>query len=220
MTGTRLFRPVLALAAAAALVVGLAPAQAAQAPLVVKDTVGDGNALNGQGIVTGVGDTSTGPAQLAALDIVSLTVANTGTTRTVKQGKKTTKVFDCTGMQVTLELGAAPFASAIYRVLGVGSVNPGTWWLTFTNDATTSGGQVQYSPDAGDPLAGGVIDVPTKVDGNKIIWTVSRSIIKGTGEKQVFDWSAIGAHSRTIAGVVTAPQVDELAEESFFKVCG
>ncbi|MDP3711095.1 MAG: hypothetical protein Q8R60_01255 [Mycobacteriales bacterium] len=217
----KLTRPALALAAVAALAVGLVPAQAAQGPVVLTDVAGDANGVNGQGLVDGgPNNMATAPASMASMDIVSVTLTNTGTTRKVKQGKKVVSVFDCTGFTATLELGAAPFQSAIYRVTGTAPVNVGTWWLTFTNDATGALGQVQYSADGADPLAGGVVDVPVKVEGSKVTWTVSKGVIKTTGEKLGFDWSGIGAHSRVIAGVATVPLIDDTPAETFFKPCG
>jgi hypothetical protein len=217
----KLTRPALALAAVAALAVGLVPAQAAQGPVVLTDVAGDANGINGQGFVDGgPNNMASGPASMASMDIVSVTLANTGTTRKVKQGKKVVTVFDCTGFTATLELGAAPFQSAIYRIVGNGPVNVTQWWLTFTNDATGATGALEYDSGDGTPLSGGVVDVPVTVDNNKVTWTVKTSAIKASGEKLGFDWSAIGAHSRVIAGVATVPLIDDTPAETFFKPCG
>lgn len=222
----KITRPALAVAAVAALTLGLLPAEAAPATVVLKDAVGDANAVNGQGFGDVIGtptDTSTGPASVAALDIVSVTLASTGTTRKVKQGKKVVSVFDCTGFTATLELGAAPFASAIYRITGVGVNNGSIFWLNFTSDPVEGQrGYLQFDGGSSDPLSSSTVDVPFKVEGSKVVFTVSSSTLKAAGEKLTsFTWSGIGGHSRTSLVAVVVPQVDELVptDAGFYTPC-
>jgi hypothetical protein len=221
----RLLRPAVAVAAVAALSVGLLPAEAAPKALVLKDVAGDANALNAQGfgdVVPVPGDNATGPASAASLDILSVSLASTGTDKKVKKGKKTTTVFDCTGFSVTMELAAAPFASAIYRVQGTGVNNATIWWLNYSVSPEGTSSYIQYDGGSGDPLASSTLDVPAKVEGSKITWTVSNAALKGTGEKPgAFSWSALGAHTRTSLVAVVAPEVDSMTptDDGFFTPC-
>lgn len=226
MSHRRLVRPVLAIAAAGALALSVLPADAAPAALVLPDPAGDANGVNGQGfgdLVPLPTDTSTGPLSAASLDILNVTLASTGTDKVVKKGKRTTKVFECTGFTATLELGAAPFESAIYRITGAGVNNGTIFWLNFTSDpADGQRAYLQFDGGSSDPLASSSVDVPFKVDGSKVVFTVSSASLKAAGEKlSSFTWSGIGAHSRTSLIAVVVPQFDELVptDAGFYTPC-
>ena len=197
----RLVRPSLALAAVAAVVLA-SGATAAPNTLTLEDVKGDANLINGQGFAPGVGDQS-GPVQKADSDIISMTLASTGTTKTVK-GKK---VFTCTGFTATLELAAPAAANTLYRVQAAGIANPTMFWLQYSTAPTGTRTTIRHTNEADTttPIA------DAKIDGNKVIFTVTEKDLKTTGEKlDKFSMSNVGVDVRTASGVLTAPQWDAI----------
>lgn len=197
----RLTRPALGLAAAAAVVLATS-ASAAPNTLKLEDVKGDANLVNGQDFAPGQGDHS-GPMQKADSDIISMTLASTGTTKTVR-GKK---VFTCTGFTATLELAAPAAANTLYRVQAAGVANPTMWWLQYSTAPTGTKTTIRHTNDADTttPIA------DAKIDGNKVVFTVTEKDIKATSEKlDKFVMSNIGVDVRTASGVLTAPQWDSI----------
>ena len=197
----RLIRPALGLAAVAAAVLATG-ATAAPNTLTLEDVKGDANAVNGQGVAPGAGDRS-GPTQKADSDIVSVTFASTGTTKTVK-GKK---VFTCTGFTATLELAAPAGSASAYRILGGGVVNASQFWLQYSNSPAGKTTAIRHNDGAAKmtPIA------EAKLEGNKVIFTVTEKDIKATGEKPAtFTMGALGADVRTSTGAATVPSWDSL----------
>lgn len=205
----RLLRPALALSAVTALVVATG-ATAAPNTLTLEDVKGDANLVNGQGFSPGTGNQS-GPVQKADSDIVSMTLASTGTTKTVK-GKK---VFTCTGFTATLELAAPPAANMLYRVQAAGVGNPDMFWLQYSTATSGAGTNVRHNDGAAKTTP-----IPdAKIDGNKIIFTLTAKELKATSEKlPTFVMSNIGVDVRSNPAAVTAPQwdaIDRDADKSF-----
>lgn len=107
-----LLRPALALAVVASLVAGgiasaapkPSPKLPKAQPLAVTDKAGDGNALNGQGIVGGDPEPSTAPASRGAGDIVSWGLGR-------EDDGKTVKAFTA-----TMTLSSAPDSAMNYRI--------------------------------------------------------------------------------------------------------
>lgn len=204
-------RPALAAAIVAALAVGVATSSAASAPVVLTDQAGDANAVNDQG--QGVAPGSPGPGSQAAYDILSVTLA--------PLTKGTGKKAECLGYTATMELSApASTSNTLYRVLGKGSVNTSLFWLQFQNNpigGTTT--TVRYS--SGTSMTTGLKNA-AKLEGNKVVWTVLLSDLKGTGEKGVgTQITNLGADVRSSTGVVTAPLWDQIpAGDKSFTVCG
>lgn len=205
----RLARPVLGAALAGALALAMSASASTAGPLALTDAKGDGNGVNDGG--TGLGpEGAPGPGSRAGVDIVSLTLANT----VVGKGKKAT----CDGFTATLELSGPPEASnTLYRVQGTGAVNSGRFWLRHLNnpvDGTKTTLQHEGEALATIPIA------PAKIDGNKIIFTVTAKDIKATGEKAGFMYAAPAVDVRGSSGAAFAPVWDQLLnEEKSFKTC-
>lgn len=209
----RLLRPAagLSLVAAAVLASG---ATAAPNTLTLTDAKGDANGVNGQGVVTGVGDRS-GPVQKADSDIVSVTFDSLGTTKTVK-GKK---AFTCGGFTATIELAAPAGSASVYRVLGTGVVNASQFWLQYNNAPTGKTTTIRHNDGAAKTTP---LGAEAKLDGNKIIFTVTDKDIKATGEKlDKFTLGSPGVDVRTSTGAATVPSYDSLEpdESKSFAPC-
>lgn len=180
-------------------------ASAAPNAITITDVKGDANAVNGQGLEPGQGDHS-GPVQKADSDIVSIALASTGTTKKVK-GKK---VFTCTGFTATMELAAPAGSNASYRILGDGVVNASQFWLQYSTAPTGTTTTMRHNDGAAKTTA---LKTAAKLDGNKIIFTVTEADLKAAGEKLAeFKMSSLGADTRT-ATAATVPAWDTLDED-------
>ena len=202
----------------------------APAPLVMTDTVGDGNGLNAQGFLTGgagpvSAEGNATPADVAAVDIRNVTIAPTGTLSTKKvRGKKVT-TFDCTGFTATIDLGAAPLTTgALYRITASATVN-GLFWLEYHIapgfDPETV---LRYTdtPEALPPNDKNLDIAPVKIVGTKLVFTVTNKNLKAVGERAGhITLSAFGADIRANSGVITAPILDQLITDGSqsYKVC-
>lgn len=196
-----LFRPGVGLAVVAAVILA-SGASAAPNTLVLEDAKGDANLINGQGFANGAGDRS-GPVQKADSDIHTVTLASTGTTKTVK-GKKS---FTCTGFTATMELAAPAASNMLYRIQAAGVANESMFWLQYSTAPTGKSTNIRHNDGTAKvtPIADAVID------GNKIIFTVTEKDLKATSEKlDKFVMSNIGVDVRTNSGVLTAPQWDSI----------
>lgn len=216
-----LSRPILAVAVVGAALLALPASAAPSAPVVLTDQAGDANGFNDQGLAgQGPEGTAGGPSQ-AQYDLKTVTLENLGTTTTKKVGKKTVTSFACTGYTATMELAAPPSTSnTLYRVLGKGVVNSSLFWLQFQNNpvgGTTTTLRHSDGTSVTAPLA-----TPAKIEGNKVIFTVLISDLKGAGEKgESTVISALGADVRSSTGVVTLPLWDQIrAGDKTFTVCG
>lgn len=192
-------------AAAVSALVFADSAAAATNTLTLTDVKGDANAINGQSREPrpwpgpGLGDHS-GPIQKADSDIVSLALASTGTTTKVK-GKK---VFTCTGFTATMTLAAPVASDAHNRVTGVGVVNS-LLWLRYQTDSSGTWSYITYS-DGTSPLKGRYLSNAVKLDGNKIIFTVTETDLTAVGEKLAsFKMSGLGADTRTSTAIPDHP---------------
>ena len=194
----------LALASAAVLAVS---ASAAPAPLVLTDAKGDANALNGQAIVPGQNG-QPGPGSQDGKDVLALTLTPAG-------GKK------CTGFKAVVELVAAPTSNTVYRVLGTTAKNTSLFWLQYdSNPRDGSTSRLRYNDGSGAKFV--ELATPVKVDGSKLVFTVTEKDLKGAGEKLAgLAIQGAGVDVRTSTGVVTVPSWDVLpATDKAFKPCG
>jgi hypothetical protein len=214
----RLLRPAVAVAALGVAVGLVVPSDAAPAykpkTLVLTDDAGDGNGLNGQGLVD-FGSVPT-PVQNAATDITKVEYAGTGVM--VKRGR--IYVPTCTGFTVKLTLGAAPDATTIYRLTGNGVINDGLWWIQYSaGEATIRYGTSEEAGNLADHQI--ALSTPAKVVGSVVTFTVLEKDLKATGEKlQKFSISTPGAHDRADLVAVTVPEWDSVADhEGAFKPC-
>lgn len=216
----RLTRPALVMAAigiAASSSFGAhaaAPA-ASPTPLVLTDQSSDANGLNDQGLLGAGPEGTATPASEASLDIVKATLQNTGTTKKVK--KKS--VFTCTGFTITLEYAGAinPQTPAIYRLLGNTTVNDGVFQIYYNNGPT--GGVTETRYGAGDADDTTALATPAKIEGNKIVLTVTKGDMATFGEKAGGVITSFGIDTRISSGVITAPQMDQLVTDQTFQMC-
>ncbi|HVF18923.1 MAG TPA: hypothetical protein VNA14_01600 [Mycobacteriales bacterium] len=195
------------IAAAASALVFANSAAAAPSTLTLTDVKGDANAVNGQGLQPGLGDRS-GPVQKADSDIVSLTLASTGTTKKVK-GRK---VFTCTGFTATMELAAPAGSNANYRILGAGVVNSFVFYLDYATRATGPITTVRYGTP-GD-VQNARLKTPAALNGNKVIITVTEADLTGVGEKLAsFRMRDLGASTHSSAAHLTVPLWDTMDQD-------
>lgn len=197
----RLLRPAAGLALASAAVLALS-AGAATKPLALKDAAGDANALNGQGILDDAG--RPGPGSQPGKDILSLTMATI-------PGKT------CTGYTAVVELAAPPTSNTIYRVLGTTAKNDRLFWLQYDSNQVRGTTTTLRSGEGTNALA-----TPAKVDGSKIIITVTEKDLKTAGENlKGLTVIAPGVDVRSSTGVLTVPSWDVLTNDAVnFKACG
>lgn len=204
-------RPALALALAGLTAVAVSANAGGMSGLALTDVSGDANGLNGQGLVTGTPDAATGPASYAGLDFTKVTLANLG---------KTAKT--CTGFTLTMEF-AGPVDTkdpAIYRLIGKTSTNDGIFQI-YLNDGPAAGGATEVRYGAGEADDTIALTNPAKVDGNKIVITVTKADMKSFGDKPGDLITAITMDTRVSSGVSFVPQVDTLdASDKTFKMCG
>jgi hypothetical protein len=177
------------------------PSHAATSKPQIVDPAGDANGVNGQGIVIGLPNPATGPAQAASADIRSVRFQTTFVTKRVKGVPKKVP----TGFTVTMALGAAPLPETFYRITTSAS-GCGSLWFEYGTDVARGGTTVRcltedLSPTAEDK----VYKVPeATLKGSSIIWKVSKSQIPvGTS------FSELRAETRLNPAVLTAPVIDE-----------
>jgi hypothetical protein len=190
-----------ALAAIGGLVVLAVPGNAATAKPQIVDPAGDANGINGQGLVVGLPNVSTGPAQMASADIQKVLFQTTFVTKRVNGVLKKVP----TGFTVTMTLGGAPLPETFYRITTTAS-GCGSLWFEYGTDVTQGGTTVRcltedLSPTAKDK----VYKVPeATVKGSSIIWKIAKSQIPvGTS------LSELAAQTRLNPAVITAPSLDE-----------
>jgi hypothetical protein len=176
---------------------------AAPKALVFKDLVGDGNAVNDQGLGLLPAGTAT-PADADALDIRSVTLV------TDKAGTGATKII------ATLELGAAPFTSGLYRILS--SLGGQCFWTeaTFSPGGVLDGAAIRVCDDSTTGYT--YYDSAVKVSGSKLIWTIPIKSFKSAGLKPGAVLDGLGADARLSEGAITAPSVDTAASDAVYKV--
>jgi hypothetical protein len=214
----RLFRPAVCVAAIASVVALSAPSDAAPAfkpkTLVLTDTAGDGNGLNGQGFAD-AGSQAT-PAQAAGTDMVKVEYASTG--YMLKKGR--IFVPKCTGFTIKMTLSAAPMAQTIYRITGTGVNEDGLWWIQYSGGVAT----LRYgTADEASNLADHQINLttPAKVDGSSVLFTILETDVKASGENLAkFKITAPGAHDRADLVALTVPEWDEVKDyDGTYKPC-
>lgn len=201
----------------------------APAPLVLTDTAGDANGVSGQGIVSSpsIPDGVATPADVSGTDILGVTIAPTGTMVTKKVGKKTTKYFDCTGYTATLTLAAAPLPNGTLYRIDAQSTNNKAWYLEYSLEAGSDPRTyLRWSSDGSITNDDSVDIAPVKIDGSKLVFTVTNKNIKATGEKvNHITLSNLGADVRgnlkVMGGGATVPMYDQLVTDGsqLWKVC-
>jgi hypothetical protein len=207
-----------------------APPTAAPKPLVLTDPKGDANGINNQGLVSGtpVPDGTATPAAVDATDITGLTVAATGSMAKRKVGKKMVSYFSCTGYTVTLQLAAAPLpTAALYRVQGATPLHD-TFWLEYSEEAgATATTTLRYTDAAATLGTSSIAIAPAKIDGSKIVFTVTGGNLKATGGEALGKTilTSFGAdvrfNGKAQGGGITAPMFDQLVTDGSqtWKVC-
>lgn len=203
----RLLRPALGLAFASTAVLALG-ATAATKPLVIEDIAGDANALNDQ--FFGEVDNNPTPIQYASADIVEATLANTFKGRT------------CTGFTYTMEFSGEVdgAASLIYRLLGATTKNDNIFQIYFNNGAL-GGGTTEVRYGAGEEDETFELKTPAKIDGKKLVFTITTKEMRAFGEKpggKIFD---LVPEVRVSSGVSFFPVIDRAIapEDASFTMC-
>jgi hypothetical protein len=207
-----LFRTAALSAVALGAVTGL-PAHAA-APFkttAITDASGDGNGLNGQGLVDGAPATST-PSDYSGGDIVSIAWTTLGT------------VKKPTGFKVVMTLAGAPSPATIYRVT-TSTKDCSTFWLTYTvfPDGPTKGSLQHNCPGftSTSTTGGTESDALTPVvKGSTITWTVTgsdlpKAVKKGTAITGLSGETRFMAGS-SVSGGATVPVIDAAAGDGTF----
>lgn len=202
----RLLRPALGLALASCGILALG-ATAAAKPVVVEDVAGDANALNDQ--FFGEVDNNPTPIQYAPADIVKATLANTF------KGK------ECTGFTYTMEFSGDVSKSAplIYRLLAATTKNDSI--QIYLNNGLVGGGQTVVRYRSGDTDERFELKTPAKIDGKKLVFTITAKEVKAFGEKpggKIFD---LVPEVRFSTGASFFPVIDRAAAEEgkFFTIC-
>lgn len=237
----KLLTPALALAALGGLAFGVAPAASTTpdletVPYMVEDLAGDGNGLNGQGLLDIVGvevpATSTGPAQHAGSDILGA--------RIVSQydeviGEDGLTDHELTGLEFRIGMGAEPAASGIPQVHRfIGTAGTCTFWMTVDTGTGIPG---HVHGDVAINLMGqgcGIPDEDTGFSGSEYVrgdwatyaWDAEFGEMVMTldlagadqrladrinrGDYYMFD----EVHNR-VATLITAPVMDEMTEDGF-----
>lgn len=195
-------------------VVALLGSGAHAAPTTVKDVTGDANAINDQGLcfappACGPNDTAT-PGSQAGFDIVSLTFGSTFKGKTP------------TALVVTLEYAGKPDeTSTVHRVTAEDAAGCSTFLIQYYAEPTGNSSSLRTCGDPASPTALSLdIDLPMpKVDGNKLVWTIPYTLLKGLPSplKPGGVLSGLGAHNR-LAHAVTAPVIDNVTSEATYKL--
>lgn len=193
----------VALAALAAAALGAAvPASAGTAGKPqLTDPAGDANLVNGQGLVDGLPDVSTAPADLAAADITAVTL------RTVRSGRKVT------GTSVTLTLAGAPTDPELFYRVTASIPSCADLFIEYGTDAATGGSTVRCP--ASDPTAADrIYNTPAAVvKGTTITWTLP---VKEFPVRTRF--SSLSVDTRGNPLLVTAPVIDTATTAKTFTV--
>jgi len=190
-------RPVV-LVAAAGIVATVAPAHAAGPKPQIVDAIGDAKGINQQ--FPGVGPepptVQTAPADVAAADISTVLFATNFGTKKVK-GKK---IKIPNGFTVTLTLAAAPMPNVEYRVSATAA---NCTDLSFEYNTSVALGRSDTRCPGLTPTSDTDYGVGATASGTTITWVVPDGVFhNGT----VF--SSLNAQTRTVEGLVTAPQID------------
>ena len=199
----------VALAASIGVVAAVAPAHAAGPKPQIVDVTGDANGINQQ--VPGVGPepptVQTAPIDVAGADIVSV-LFNTNYVTKKTHGKKTKTA---NGFTVTMTLAAAPITDVEYRVAGAAADCSSVQFEYDT--APVTGGSDVRCPNANAPLMDHDYGITGSISGVKIVWVVAKGVFR---DGTVF--SSLNAQTRTVAGRVTAPQIDYATTDSTYTV--
>jgi hypothetical protein len=200
----------LGLAAAAAVIATTIPSHAATAKPQITDPVGDGNAVNDQGLGAPVPSQTT-PSEYAGGDIVSVTFQ----TLFVKRGTKRV----ANGFTVTMKLAGPPGPQTDYRITAhTPTCSADVGEVRFQYDSLAAGargGAQCYSTTATTPSP-----IKTKsvvVKGSTIIWTLpANAVPKGTS------FADLGASTRMVfpgspsPRSATVPAVDVAGSSSIY----
>lgn len=198
---------VAAFAAVAGLGVVIGPAHAAGAKPQIVDATGDANGVNQQ--IPGFGpdpSVQTAPAEVAGADITTVRFTTTFATKKVKH--KTVRVPN--GFTVTMALAAAPVPNVDYRVSGTIGGCAGVQFEYST--ATLAPGPQARCPGT-TPATDSHYVVSGRISGSSVVWTVPNGVFH---DGTVF--SSLNAQTRTIVGVVTAPQIDYATSSATYTV--
>lgn len=172
----------------------------------ITDTTGDGNGLNGQGLVDGAPSQST-PSDYSGGDIVSVAWTTLGT-----KAKPA-------GFKVVMTLAGAPSPATIYRVT-TETKDCSVFWLTYTvyADGPTKGTLQHNCPGftaAGATSTSESDDLAPTVKGSTITWVVPASLVP-KAVKPGTAVSNLSGETRFMAGAsvrggATVPVIDGAA---------
>jgi len=198
----------LALASAVGVVAAIAPADAAGSKPQITDATGDANGINQQ--FPGVGPqpptVQSAPADVAGADITSVLFSTNFVTKKV-HGKK---VKVANGFTVTLNLAAATIPNIEYRVSGA-AADCASVFFEYDTAVGLEGSDVRCPGST--PTADTDYGITATASGTKITWVVPNGAFRnGT------TFSSLNAQTRTVEGVVTAPQVDFATSSATYTV--
>ena len=205
-------RPLVALGVCAALAVstGVGAASggsAPSAPVVLTDTVGDGNALNNQGVGPKHVEVATAPASYGALDFTRITLRSMGAGRA------------CKGFTVAMEFAAPvdPSVPAIYRLQGQADGN--TIFQIYLDNAVGHGSSavVRHGAEGDDVTT--PLRTRARISGNTILFTVTPADLKVFRARGGTLIANLSADTRLTVGTpmpVTGPApADDLPTQAF-----
>lgn len=198
----------VALASAVGVVAAIAPAHAAGSKPQITDATGDANGINQQfpGLGPEPPTVQTAPADLAGADITSVLFSTNFVTKKVR-GKK---VKVANGFTVTLNLAAATMPNIEYRVAGA-AADCANVFFEYDTAVGLEGSDVRCPGST--PTSDTDYGITATASGTKITWVVPNGVFhNGT------TFSSLNAQTRTIEGVVTAPQVDYATSSATYTV--
>lgn len=198
----------VALASAVGVVAAIAPAHAAGPKPQITDAVGDANGINQQfpGLGPEPPTVQSAPADLAGADITTVQFVTNFVTKKVK-GKK---VKVANGFTLTLSLAAAPMPNIEYRVAGAAGDCTSVF---FEYDTAVGLESSDVRCPGSTPTADTDYGITASASGTKISWVVPNGVFRnGT------TFSSLNAQTRTVEGVVTAPQVDYATSSATYTV--
>ena len=198
----------VAVAAALGVVAAIAPAHAAGLKPQITDATGDANGVNQQfpGLGPEPPTVQTAPADVAGADITTVRFTTNFVTKKVR-GKK---VRVANGFTVTMNLAAATIPNIEYRVAGAAADCSSVF---FEYDTAVGLESSDVRCPGGTPTSDTDYGITGTASGSTITWVVPNGVFRnGT------TFSSLNAQTRTVEGVVTAPQIDYATSGATFTV--
>jgi hypothetical protein len=220
---SRLLRPALGLALLSSGVLALGASAAPTGSVLIEDVAGDANLLNSQFISdpTGNGGVAT-PGSQPGLDIVKVELKNTFAAAG-KDGQSASA--GCTGFTMSMTLGGPPAKNSVFQMYATTKRNSRFFLIehnTATNEtAIRYGGNVEQGLSYGGPSVNKALPLKgANIDGNTIIWTVTKRDIRKVNEKPGSVVNLAEAETMLEANTGINPVVDRApAAEKTFTIC-